>query len=57
VLLYCFHYDELSGKYTPAIMRGVRMAGVITIIALVGGITWMLRRDRSNNGTNGGVAA
>ena len=50
VLLYCFHYDELSGKYTPAIMRGMRVAGVITIIGLVGGITWMLRRERVQKG-------
>ena len=47
VLLYCFHYDELTGKYSFAIMRAVRVAGIITVIGIVGGITWMLRKDRS----------
>ncbi|MBC8106272.1 MAG: SCO family protein [Anaerolineae bacterium] len=50
VLLYCFHYDSATGKYGLAIMRGVRVAGVITILGLVSGIVWMIRRDRQQPG-------
>lgn len=46
VMLYCFHYDEVTGRYGLAIMRFVRAAGVITIIGLVSGIVWMIRRER-----------
>lgn len=56
VLLYCFQYDALSGKYTLAVMRAIRVAGVVTVIGIVGGITWMLRKDR-NRPTDPGVAA
>jgi protein SCO1/2 len=56
VLLYCFHYDELTGKYSLAIMRMVRVAGIITVLGIVGGITWMLRKERNRTSTTG-VAA
>jgi protein SCO1/2 len=46
ILLYCYHYDASTGKYAVAIMRAVRVAGVITVIGIVGGITWMLRKER-----------
>jgi protein SCO1/2 len=35
VLLYCFHYDSTSGKYTLAILRVLRVVGLATILAIV----------------------
>jgi protein SCO1/2 len=55
VLLYCFHYDASTGKYTVAIMRALRAAGIITVIAIAGGIAWMLRRDRNRPGIGPGL--
>lgn len=52
VLLLCFHYDPLTGKYTPAIMGILRLAGVATILAIaafVGGMIWRERRKRPSD--------
>jgi protein SCO1/2 len=38
VLLFCFHYDPVTGKYGFAIMNAVRAAGVATLL----GLTWLL---------------
>jgi protein SCO1/2 len=45
-LLYCFHYDPKSAKYSFAVMRVLRTAGVATVLAIVGGIFLMRRRER-----------
>jgi len=44
ILLYCFHYDPATGKYGAVIMRIVRIAGALTLIAIAGGILLMSRR-------------
>jgi protein SCO1 len=46
VLLYCFHYDPASGKYSLAVMTLVRIAGVVTLVAVGAAIVWMRRRER-----------
>jgi protein SCO1 len=38
VLLLCFDYDLATGRYTLAIMKLLRLAAVITLAALAGGI-------------------
>lgn len=45
ILLYCFHYDPLTGRYGLAIMRVIRAGGIATVIALVGFIVISLRRE------------
>jgi protein SCO1/2 len=53
VLLFCYHYDPVTGKYTPAVMNLVRAAGVVTVLLLVGGVTlswWRERRLRRSLG-------
>jgi protein SCO1/2 len=45
VLLYCFHYDPTTGKYALAIMNVLRLAGLITVGALVTFMIVMFRRD------------
>jgi protein SCO1/2 len=46
VLLYCFHYDPASGKYSLAVMTVVRIAGVLTLVAGATAIVLMRRRER-----------
>ncbi|HEV8238104.1 MAG TPA: SCO family protein [Thermoanaerobaculia bacterium] len=46
VLLYCFHYDAMTGKYTLLTMRLVRIGGVLTVLALGAFIAFMLRQER-----------
>jgi protein SCO1 len=48
LLLYCFHYDPLTGRYGLAIMRVIRAGGVMTVAAIIGFITVSLRRERKN---------
>jgi protein SCO1/2 len=54
VLLFCYQYDPASGGYGLAIMRLVRLAGVLTVLALGGYVILMLRRERALAGA--GVA-
>jgi protein SCO1/2 len=43
VLLYCFHYDPATGKYSLIISRVIEVAGGLTIL-LVGGMLLLLFR-------------
>ena len=45
-LLYCYHYDPMTGRYGLAIMRTLRISGVITVGALALFVGVMLRRER-----------
>jgi protein SCO1/2 len=46
VLLFCFHYDPAEGKYGAAVMRFVRLGGVLTLL-MVGAALWWLFRGGS----------
>lgn len=46
VLLYCYRYDPTTGKYALVIMNVIRVAGVATVLALLGAVFVFLRRDR-----------
>jgi protein SCO1/2 len=45
VLLYCYHYDPVTGKYGLIVMRTVRIVGTLTALALFGFMYVMFRRD------------
>jgi len=46
VLLLCYRYDPMTGKYGFAIMRSLQAGGIATVLAL-GGYIWIkLRRER-----------
>jgi protein SCO1 len=49
-LIYCFHYDPATGKYSVAIMTFVRLAGVLTLIGIAALVLVHLRRERRQNG-------
>jgi protein SCO1/2 len=46
VMLLCFQYDPLAGKYGMVAINAIRTAGILTIAALGTFITVMLRRER-----------
>jgi protein SCO1 len=45
-LLYCYHYDLATGRYTLAIMRIVQIAGAATVLLLGTMIIVWTRRER-----------
>jgi protein SCO1 len=48
LLLFCYHYDPLTGKYGVLIMNVVRLAGSVTVLGLGAFMIIMFRRDRRN---------
>jgi protein SCO1/2 len=49
LLLYCFHYDPVTGKYGAVVMNIIRLGGVLTVLVLGGAMLIMWRRDRSRH--------
>jgi len=49
-LLYCYHYDVSTGRYSLAIMRIVRLAGAATVLSLGTLIFVWTRRERRQVG-------
>jgi len=47
VLLYCFHYDPATGKYGASVIRLIRLAAVLVLVALGGFLTVSLRREKA----------
>jgi protein SCO1/2 len=46
LLLYCYHYDPMTGRYGLVIMRLLRIAGIGTVLALGIFIIAAVRRER-----------
>jgi len=47
LLLYCYHYDPMTGRYGVYIMRTLRIAGVATVLLIAAFIMVMVRREKS----------
>lgn len=47
LLLYCYHYDPMTGRYGVYIMRTLRIAGVATVLLIATFIIVMVRREKS----------
>lgn len=48
VMLYCFNYDPEQGKYGIVIMNSMRVAGLVTLLAMGSFMIIMFKRDRKN---------
>jgi protein SCO1/2 len=46
VLLLCYHFDPATGRYTLAILKLLRLAGIITALTVAGTLFLAFRRDR-----------
>jgi len=47
-LLFCYHYDPATGKYGAAVLRMVRISGLVFVIALASFLAVSLRRERAS---------
>ena len=47
LLLYCYHYDPMTGRYGLYIMRTLRIAGVATVLVIASFIIVMVRREKA----------
>jgi protein SCO1/2 len=46
LLLYCYHYDPHSGKYSMMVLNVLRLAGGVTVAVIAGFVAVMWARDR-----------
>lgn len=46
VLLLCFHYDPATGRYTPSVLKLLRLGAALTVVALGGTMLLAFRRER-----------
>ncbi len=54
ILLYCFHYDPATGKYSLAVLNLMRAGGVLTVLGLLS--FWLVMyRENSKRGKQGHV--
>jgi protein SCO1/2 len=47
LLLFCYHYDPMTGRYGFVIMRALRIAATATVLLLGTFIVMMIRRERA----------
>jgi len=47
LVMLCYHYDPMTGKYGLVVANVFRVAGGVTVLLLAGGIVLMLRRERA----------
>lgn len=48
ILLYCFHYDPATGKYSASILNFVRFGGVLTVFVMIGMVWFLVRHEKRN---------
>jgi protein SCO1/2 len=46
LLLFCYHYDPATGRYTLVVTRALQLAGAATVLSLAGFVVVMFCRDR-----------
>jgi protein SCO1/2 len=51
VLLFCYHFDPQSAKYTPFALGLLRVVGASTVLAMGGFVVVMLRRESRQKGS------
>jgi protein SCO1 len=51
LLLFCFHWDPATGRYSRVALDVMRGGGVATILVLGAAIAWWLRRERPHGAT------
>jgi len=56
VILYCCSYDPVTGRYSAAILNIIRLAGVLTLVAIGLFFLWSWRRGHHHHETVEGEA-
>lgn len=49
ILLFCFHYDPSTGRYSLMVTRLIQVGGVLTMLLLGSYMFWSFRRDRKRS--------
>ncbi len=57
ILLFCYHYDAATGKYTANVILLTRVFGVATVLVLAVSVIAMIRRERGRNSSAPVLAA
>jgi protein SCO1/2 len=52
VLLFCYRYDPTAARYSASILGVIRVAGILTVLAILGSIMIFRRRDIASRGTS-----
>lgn len=47
LILRCFHFDELAGKYTPIAMNSMRVAGILFSLCLLIMVVVLFRKEKA----------
>ena len=47
LVLYCYHYDPVTGRYGPVVLNIVRVAGVVTVLVMAALFLLLRRRRRA----------
>lgn len=55
LILYCYRYDPMTGKYGVVVMRVMQVAGVVTVIAIIILLLALRRMSRTRVGAEGTV--
>jgi protein SCO1/2 len=50
LLLYCFHYDPVIGKYSATTMNIIRLGGALTVAGLALMVVLLKRREQPVSG-------
>jgi protein SCO1/2 len=56
LLLFCFHYNPVTGKYGLLISNVIKLGGGLTVLALGGFVAAMLWRERARASVGGRAA-
>ena len=49
LMLFCFHYDPVAGKFSAAVMRLVQAGCIVTVLAMGSFLVLMFRREFGQN--------
>ncbi len=52
VLLYCYHYDPMTGKYGVVVLNVMRLAGAVTVVLIVILLVILRRREHRRGRLN-----
>jgi protein SCO1/2 len=53
LILLCFHYNPITGKYGPTVILIVRLMGAATVLGLIGLVLAMVRSEKAAGGKVG----